>query len=105
MNLHLIGRGAFVAMVVIAILATAYWFGPRCSENAPSAAIVNGYCYLGVRRPRQSAKDALHWNPPVMTAPGAHLLESRAITAANVSELLRPLYEPSFAALPFFVRC
>jgi hypothetical protein len=39
MNLHLIGRGAFVAMVVIAILATAYWFGPRCSENAPSAAI------------------------------------------------------------------
>ena len=33
------------------------------------------------------------------------LLEFRAIAAANVSELLRPRYKPSFAALPFFVRC
>jgi hypothetical protein len=37
--------------------------------------------------------------------PRAHLLEFRAIASANVSELLRPLYKPSFSALPFFVRC
>jgi hypothetical protein len=35
----------------------------------------------------------------------AGLLEFGAIAAASVSELLRSLYEPSFAALPFFVRC
>jgi hypothetical protein len=51
MNLHLIGRGAFVAMVVIAILATAYWFGPRCSENAPSAAIGERILLFGCPSP------------------------------------------------------
>jgi hypothetical protein len=39
------------------------------------------------------------------TSPETALFEFRAITAANISELLRSLYEPSFAALPFFVRC
>jgi hypothetical protein len=37
--------------------------------------------------------------------PAPTLLEFRAIAAADISELFWTLQEPSFAALPFFVRC
>jgi hypothetical protein len=39
------------------------------------------------------------------TRPAPALLEFRAIAAADISKLLRPLEKPSLAALPFFVRC
>jgi hypothetical protein len=39
------------------------------------------------------------------TRPAPTLLAFRAIAASHISELFWSLEEPSFAALPFFVRC